>query len=76
MMTLKEFGENLKNLNEVFEQLRKNTRSRESERQLRLPVLTGWCWTSSKKDILQFRKIFTEETESLMIIATIGNPVI
>lgn len=75
MMTLKEFGENLKNLNEAYEQLRKNI-SRKSERQLRLPVLSGWCWTSSKKDILQFRKIFTEETESLMIIATTGKAVI
>ena len=73
-MTLKEFGENLKNLNEAFEQLRK--KYQKPERQLKLPVLTGWCWTSLKKDILQFRKIFTEETESLMIIATIGKAVI
>ena len=53
-MTLKEFGENLKNLNEVFEQLRKKYQKPGIGKPIEV----------------------AEDTESLMIIATTGNPVI
>lgn len=76
MMTLKEFGENLKNLNEAYEQLKKKYQKPEIGKTIEVAGIKWLVLDKLEKGYLQFRKIFTEETESLMIIATTGNPVI
>ena len=76
MMTLKEFGENLKKLNEAYEQLKEKYQKPEIGKTIEVAGIKWLVLDKLEKGYLVISEDFTEETEGLMIIATTGKAVI